>query len=277
MRFGIHVRATAESGDLRDLARRIEEAGFESLWLPEHTHMPASVGTKHPEGADWLAVNARLFDPFVALGVVAAVTTRLRLGTGVCLVPQHSPITLAKQVATLDVLSGGRVLFGVGAGWNGPELAHHGVEPGTQWAVMRESVLAMKTIWTEEEAAYAGTYVRFDAIWQWPKPAQTPHPPILVGGEGPHVLDRVLEYGDGWVPNDHPGVEGRIRELKQRAMAAGREAIPVTIYATPVDAARIEALAAAGVARCVFNLRAGEPDEVRWALARLAETVRPFR
>jgi len=277
MRFGIHVRATAEGGDLRDLARRIEEAGFESLWLPEHTHMPVSVGSEHPEGADWLAVNARLYDPFVALGVVAAMTTRLRLGTGVCLVPQHNPITLAKQVATLDVLSGGRVLFGVGAGWNGPELVNHGVAPGTQWAVMRDTVLAMRAIWTEEEAAYAGTYVRFDPIRQWPKPVQQPHPPILIGGEGPHVLSRVLEYGDEWVPNDHPGVEGRITELYGLAAAAGRSPIPVTIYATPVDPARIEVLAAAGVARCVFNLPAGEPDEVRWSLARLAETVRPYR
>lgn len=277
MRFGVHVRATAEGGSLPELARRIEEAGFESLWLPEHTHMPVSVGTEHPEGTDWLAVNARLFDPFVALAVVAAVTTRLRLGTGVCLAPQHSPITLAKQVATLDVLSGGRVLFGVGAGWNGPELAHHGVRAGTQWVVMRESVLAMKAIWTQDEAAYAGTYVRFEPIWQWPKPVQKPHLPVLVGGEGPHVLDRVVEYGDGWMPNDHPGVEGRVAELNGRNVAAGREAIPVTVYATPVDPARIEALVEAGVARCVFNLRAGEPHDVRWSLVRLAEVVRPYR
>lgn len=277
MRFGVQVRATAEGGNLRDLARRIEEAGFESLWLPEHTHMPVSVGREHAEGADWLAVNMRLFDPFVGLAVAAAATTRLRLGTGVCLIPQHNPITLAKQVATLDVLSEGRFLFGVGAGWNEPELAHHGVRAGTQWAVMREMVEALRAIWTNDEAAYTGTHIRFDPIWQWPKPAQRPHPPILVGGEGPHVLRRVVAYGDAWMPNDHPEVIDRMAELVELARAAGRQPIPVTVYATPADPARIEALDAAGVTRCVFNLRTGDGDDVRWALARLGEMVRPYR
>jgi probable F420-dependent oxidoreductase len=277
MRFGVQVRATAETGNLRDLARRIEEAEFESLWLPEHTHMPVSVGREHAEGADWLAVNMRLFDPFVALAVAAAATTRLRLGTGVCLIPQHNPITLAKQVATLDVLSEGRFLFGVGAGWNEPELAHHGVTAGTQWAVMREMVAALRAIWANEEAEYSGTYLRFDPIWQWPKPVQRPHPPIMVGGEGPHVLRRVVEYGDAWMPNDHPEVVARMAELAGMAKAAGRDPIPVTVYAIPADPARIEALDAAGAARCVFNLRVGDPDDLRWSLAKLGEMIRPYR
>jgi probable F420-dependent oxidoreductase len=277
MRFGVQIRATAEGGSLTELARQLEDGGFESVWLPEHTHIPVSVGREHPEGADWLAVNARLFDPLIGLAAIAAVTTRLRLGTGVYLAPQHHPITLAKQIATLDVISGGRVLFGVGAGWNEPELANHGIVPGQQWAALRETVLALRQVWTEEEASFAGEIVRFEPIWLWPKPMQRPHPPVLVGGEGPHVFDRVLEYGDGWMPNDHPEVEARIAELARLAAERGREELPVTVYAVAQDPARVEALAAAGVARCVFNLRSGEPEEIRWSLARLAELVRPYR
>ena len=279
MYFGVHVRETADLGSipLPELARMIEEAGFESIWLPEHTHIPVSVGHEHPEGAEWLATIKRLIDPFVGLAIIAASTSRLRLGTGVCLVPQHHPITLAKQVASLDVLSGGRVLFGIGAGWNAPELAHHGVAPGTQWDVMRECVLAMRRIWTEEEARYAGEYVRFDPIWQWPKPRQQPHPPVLVGGEGPHVLERVFDYGDGWLPNHHPGVEARMTELQRLAAERGRSRIPVTVYATPPDPVQIGQLAESGAIRCVFNLKAGDRGETGWALSRLAEAMRPFR
>lgn len=277
MRFGVQIRATTETGNLIALARQLEEGGFESVWLPEHTHIPVSVGREHPEGADWLAMNGRLFDPLIGLAAIAAVTSRLRLGTGVYLAPQHHPITLAKQIATLDVISDGRVLFGVGAGWCEPELANHGVAAGQQWAALRETMLALRRIWTEEEPSFDGEIVRFGPIWQWPKPRQRPHPPILIGGEGPHVLERVLEYGDGWMPNDHPEVGARIAELNRLATERGRERLPVTVYAVAQDPARVEALATAGAARCVFNLRTGEPEELRWSLARLAELVRPYR
>lgn len=273
MRFGLQVRPLAETMDLAELSKRIEAAGFESLYVPEHTHIPVSVGRNHPEDAEWLDACKRFFDPFLTLTVVAAATERLKLGTGICLVPQHHPITLAKTVATLDRLSGGRVLCGVGAGWNGPELANHGVEPGRRWAVLREHVLAMKAIWTTEEAEFTGEHVRFDSIWQWPKPVQQPHPPILVGGEGPRALDRVLEYGDGWLPNDHPEVGDRIAELNQRATERGRAPLPVTVYAVPAQPTDIERLAAAGAERCVFNLPNGGAEVVLSALRRLAKLI----
>lgn len=277
MDFGVQVRPTAETMDLRELGKRVEDAGFESLFVPEHTHIPVSVGHDHAEGSDWLDACKRFLNPFLALTMVAAATTRLKLGTGVCLAPQHHPITLAKTVATLDHLSGGRVLFGVGAGWDVPELANHGVQPGRQWAVLREHVLAMKAIWTAEEASFAGEYVHFDPIWQWPKPVQAPHVPVLVGGEGPRVLDRVLEYGDGWLPNDHPEIGERVVELNRRTAEAGREPIPVTVYAVPPRPAEIERVRAAGAARCVFNLPRGDAPVVLPALDRLAGIIRERR
>ena len=276
MRFGLQVRPTAETMALSELGKRVEAAGFESLFVPEHTHIPVSVGQSHPEGSEWLDACKRFLDPFLALTVVASATEHLKLGTGICLVPQHHPITLAKTVATLDVLSGGRVLFGVGAGWDGPEMANHGVDPGQRWAVLREHVLAMKAIWTEEEPEFAGEHVRFDPIWQWPKPVQQPHPPILVGGEGPRVLDRVLEYGDGWLPNDHPEVDDRIAELNQRAAEQGRTPLPVTVYAVDPQPSAIERLAASGADRIVFNLPKGDAEVMLPALHRLAELIAPW-
>jgi probable F420-dependent oxidoreductase len=275
MDFGVQMRPTAETMDLRELGKRVEAAGFESLFVPEHTHIPVSVGHDHTEGADWLDACKRFLDPFLALTMVASGTERLKLGTGVCLVPQHHPITLAKTVATLDHLSGGRVLFGVGAGWDAPELANHGVAPGRQWAVMREHVLAMKRIWTEDEASFAGEFVRFDPIWQWPKPVQRPHPPVLVGGEGPRVVERVLEYGDGWLPNDHPELGERIAELNQRVAEAGRVAIQVTAYAVRPEREDVERLLAAGAVRCVFNLPRGGAEAMLPALDRLGNLIRP--
>jgi probable F420-dependent oxidoreductase len=263
----------AETMNLIELGKRVEAAGFESLFAPEHTHIPVSVGQNHPEDAQWLDACKRFLDPFLALAVVASATERLLLGTGICLVPQHHPITLAKIVATLDLISGGRVLFGVGAGWDGPELANHGVAPGQRWSVLREHVLAMKAIWTAEEAEFAGEHVSFDPIWQWPKPVQQPHPPILVGGEGPRVLDRVLDYGDGWLPNDHPEVGDRIAELNRRAAERGRAPLSVTVYAVPPRPADVERLAAAGADRCVFNLPKGGAEVMLPALDRLSKLI----
>jgi probable F420-dependent oxidoreductase len=276
MQFGLQVRPMAGTMALSELGQRVEAAGFESLFAPEHTHIPVSVGKSHSEGAEWLDACKRFFDPFLALTVVASATERLKLGTGICLVPQHHPITLAKKVATLDVLSGGRVIFGIGAGWDGPELVNHGVVPGQRWAVLREHVLAMKAIWTADEAEFAGEHVRFDPIWQWPKPVQQPHPPILVGGEGPRVLDRVLEYGDGWLPNDHPEVGDRIAELNQRAAEQARDPLPVTVYAVDPQPSDIERLAAAGADRIVFNLPKGDAEVMLSALRRLTNLISPW-
>jgi probable F420-dependent oxidoreductase len=257
MVFGVHARVTAAT-DVAALARRIEELGFESFFLPEHTHVAASFVAGNPEQAAWAETTEGLFDPFVALGVAAAATSGMKLGTGICLVPQHHPITLAKQTATLDVVSNGRFLFGVGAGWIEAELRHHGVDPRRRFMLLRESVLAITQLWTGDEVTFDGELVRFSGVRVGPRPVQLPHPPILVGGSGPRVLERVLEYGDEWFPHAEPGLEARIAELDGRA--------PVTVFdATPRDDA-IERYAAAGVSRCVFTV---DPEDAK-ALEHLA-------
>ncbi len=276
MRFGVQVRATAETADLREIGRALERHGFDALYLPEHTHIPLSVRSLEPDDPAWLEACKRMLDPFVALASVAAVTERIRLGTGVALIPQHDPIVLAKTVATLDVVSGGRVILGVGAGWNVPEMRNHGVDPTRRWAIMREHVLAMQAIWTQEVAEFHGDFVDFDPLWQWPKPVQQPHMPVAVGGEGPHVLERVLEYGDEWMPNDHPGVEHRIAELQRLAAERGRDPIPVTIYATPRTPDAIERFIAAGAHRVVFNLPTVPAGEVLAGIQEITALIRPY-
>src|SRR5436190_900736 len=181
-----------------------EERGFESLWFPEHTHIPASRETPWPGGADLPEQYWHTYDPFVALSAVAQATERLRLATGICLIIQRDPITTAKEVASLDRLSGGRFLFGVGAGWNREEMQNHGTDPDRRFGVMRERIEAMKAIWTQDEPEYHGKHVDFDPLWSWPKPLQQPHPPVWVGGSSPKVIDRVVRFGDGWMPNRVP-------------------------------------------------------------------------
>lgn len=279
MRFGVQIRATAEGVDLRWIARAVEERGFESLFLPEHTHVPVVRQSVHPGGEELMDAALKGYDPFIGMAVVAEATERLRVGTGVCLLPQHDPIVLAKQVATLDALSGGRVILGVGAGWNREEMANHGVDPPHRWAVMREKVLAIKRIWTEEESAFDGTFVHFGPLRQEPKPVQRPHPPILIGGEGPGILERVASYGDGWLPNDHPELLERIPELIRLAAAIGRGPLPISVYAMPHDAgavARYAEATTAGIERCVFNLPSRNLAETTAVLDRLAEIVQPW-
>lgn len=275
MKFGVQVRATAEGVDLRWVARALEERGFESLFLPEHTHVPVGQRSVHPGGEGLMEAALKGYDPLIGLAVVAASTERLRVGTGVLLIPQHDPIVLAKQVATLDALSGGRVILGVGAGWNREEMANHGVRPEDRWAIMREKVLALKRIWTETDAAFDGEFVRFAAIRQEPKPVQCPHVPVLIGGEGPGVLERVASYGDGWLPNDHPELLDRIPEMNRLAAATGRASFPVTVYAMPHDEAAVAryADANAGIERCVFDLPSREIGETTAVLDQLAEIV----
>jgi probable F420-dependent oxidoreductase len=190
------------------------------------------------------------------------VTTTLRLGTGVCLVVERDPIVLAKQVASLDLLSDGRVILGVGAGWNREEMRNHGTDPHTRMDLLRERVEAMKEIWTRNEAEYHGTFVDFDPIFAWPKPVQIPHPPVLVGGNGPRALDRVLAYGDGWMPGhqrDLGALGARIEKLQERAAAAGRPPVPVTIFAAQPDS--LERYKSMGVSRAVFLVRPGPGSE----------------
>jgi probable F420-dependent oxidoreductase len=277
MHFGVHIEPTDRTMAIVALGRLVEACGFESLFLPEHTHLPVAGTSVHPSGPGVHDRLRRFLDPFIALAAVASATTALRLGTGVCLVPQHDPITLAKQVATLDFICGGRFLFGVGAGWNREEMRNHGVDPATRFRRLREHILAMCAIWTEDEAAFHGEFVRFDPIWSWPKPVQRPYPPILVGGEGPRVLDRVLDYGDEWGPNAEDGLEDRVRELHQRAAALGRPPIPVTAFHVRPDLATLRSYAAAGVTRCVFSLPGAGEARVREALNRLAVLVAEYR
>jgi probable F420-dependent oxidoreductase len=259
-----------------ELARSAEEHGFESLFLPEHTHIPVSRDTPYPGGGELPPEYSHTLDPFVALAAAAAVTARIKLGTGVCLIIERDPIVTAKEVATLDHISGGRFLFGVGAGWNIEEMENHGTDPSTRFRRMRESVEAMKRIWTEDEAEYHGRIVDFDPVWSWPKPVQKPHPPVLVGGLGDRVLDRVVAYGDEWIPNRVQSPEAlgeRIEELQRRAEAAGRERIPVTVFGAKPEVRLLERLRAAGVTRSLFYLLPGEPGEVRRQLDSLAEVA----
>jgi probable F420-dependent oxidoreductase len=259
-----------------ELGRVTEELGFESLFLPEHTHIPVSRDTPYPGGGDLPPEYSHTLDPFVALAAAAATTERLKLGTGVCLVIERDPIVTAKEVATLDHISGGRFLFGVGAGWNREEMENHGTDPRTRFRRMRESVEAMKAIWTQDEAEYHGRIVDFDPIWCWPKPVQKPHPPVLVGGLGEKVLDRVVAYGDEWIPNRVKSPEElaeRIAELQQRAEAAGRDPIPVTVFGAKPELRLLERLRDAGVTRSLFYLLPTAPDEVKRQLDQLGEVA----
>jgi probable F420-dependent oxidoreductase len=279
VQFGVVLFPTAYSINVVELGKAIEAHGFESLWFPEHTHTPASRRTPWPGGAELPREYSNALDPFVALAGVAATTSRLRLGTGVCLVVERDPITLAKEVSTLDQLSGGRFLLGVGGGWNREEMENHGTAPVQRWKILRERILAMKRIWTEDEAEFHGEFVSFDPIWQWPKPAQKPHPPIVVGGNGPHTLERVLEYGDEWMPSlSWAGlpIEERIGELQRLARAAGRGSIPVSIFGVPRDPRAIERYAASQVSRCIFWLPTAGADETLPLLAECAAIMKSF-
>jgi probable F420-dependent oxidoreductase len=253
MDAGVAYFPTHDAVGPAEIARLVEERGHRWLMYSEHTHIPASRQTPWGgnEGAPPLPRKyAHTYDPFVAIAQSLAATTALRVGTGICLVTQRDPIITAKEVASLDHLSGGRFDFGVGAGWNREEMANHGTDPRTRMKLMRERVLAMKEIWTQEEATFHGDFVNFDAIWSYPKPLQQPHPPIIVGGNGPTVFDRVLDYGDAWMPNHYRDVVDRIPELRERA---GRH-VPVIVMGPPTKAKVLESYAEAGVDRVLFWL-----------------------
>jgi probable F420-dependent oxidoreductase len=251
MDSGVGYFATDYGMDPGALARLVEERGHRWLLFPEHTHIPASRESPYPGGEDLPRKYWHTYDLFVSATAAAAATSRLRIGSGICLIIERDPITTAKEVASVDHLSGGRFEFGVGAGWNREEMANHGTDPRQRMAIMAERVKAMKAIWTQDEASFHGEHVDFERIWSWPKPAQRPHPPILVGGNGPTVLDRVLDFGDVWMPNHADNVVERIGELRRRAADAGRE-IPVFVMGAPPDAAVLERYAQAGVERVLF-------------------------
>ncbi|MDP6606907.1 MAG: LLM class F420-dependent oxidoreductase [Dehalococcoidia bacterium] len=278
MKFGAFMFPTEYSMEPAALGRAMEERGYESVFFPEHTHIPASRLTPYPLADELPQEYYNALDPFVALSAVAAVTERLRLGTGVCLVVEHHPITLAKTVATLDIVSGGRVLFGIGAGWNREEMENHGTDPSRRWKLMRERIEAMKRIWTEDEAEYHGEFVDFDRIWQWPKPVQKPHPPILLGNNPRNALRRVVRYADGWMPNgiNPKTFPQRIQQLNELAEEAGRGPIPVTMFGTPPQAEAVEHFAEVGVERCILPLPPAPAEEVMPLLDAQARLIEQF-
>ena len=200
MDFGAVMFSTDYSIRPDDLAHLLEDRGFESMWVPEHSHIPADRSSPWPGGSELPREYWHTYDPFVALTAAAAVTTNLKLGTGICLVIERDPIMLAKEVASVDRLSGGRFILGIGGGWNREEMANHGSRFRSRWRLLRERILAMKEIWSQEEPEYHGEFVNFDKMWAYPKPVQRPHPPILMGGDGVTTFDRVVEYCDGWMP-----------------------------------------------------------------------------
>ena len=275
MKFGVYMFPTDYAIDPVSLGRAVEGHGFESLFVPEHTHIPASRRSPFPGGGELPKEYSHTLDPFVALGAVAAATERLMLGTGICLVIERDPITLAKEVASLDFISGGRVLFGIGGGWNREEMENHGTDPTRRWKVLRERIEAMQQIWTEEAAEYHGEFVDFDPIWQWPKPVQKPHPPVIIGGDGANTLQRVVRYGDGWMPIGRYGdLRGRIEELNRLSAEAGRADIPVTIFGVTPKPEVIDAYAEAGVERLLFHLPPAPRDEVLPLLEQRADLAR---
>jgi probable F420-dependent oxidoreductase len=263
MDTGVAIFPTADTVEPGALARMVEERGHESLFFPEHTHIPASRESPYPAGGELPRKYAHTYDPFVAVTAAAAATHKLRVGTGICLVIERDPITTAKEVASVDHLSGGRFEFGVGAGWNREEMANHGTDPRKRMAILAERVEAMKAIWTQDEATYHGTHVNFDRIWSWPKPAQRPHPPVLVGGNGPGVLDRVLSFGDAWFPNYAP--EGLLERAADLRVKADRP-VELMVMGVPADPRELERFEQAGFRRVVHWLPSAGFGPVQRAL-----------
>ncbi len=276
MKIGAVMFFTAYSMSPAALGRALEERGFESLWVPEHSHIPLSRKSPYPAGGPLIRPYYDLMDPFLALTAAAGATSRLKVGTGVCLMNQRDPIITAKMVSTLDHLSAGRFLFGVGNGWNQDEMENHGTVFAMRHKLARERIEAMKAIWTRDEAEYHGEFVNFDPMNQWPKPVQKPHPPIIVGGAFPFAARRAIRYGDGWIPRadrlERDGIGPLIEKFRAMTREAGRDPaeLPITIFRLPDDIAKLRYCQEIGVDRIVFSLPAEREDKVlpildRWA------------
>ena len=278
MKIGIYIFATGYTIRIDELAREAEQRGFESLFVPEHTHIPASRRSPWPGGGDLPREYWHTLDPFVALAAAAAATSTLRLGTGICLLTERDPIVNAKEAATLDLLSGGRFELAIGAGWNAEEMENHGTAFATRFRVMSERARAMKVIWTEEEPEFHGEFVDFDPIWSYPKPVQRPNPPILVGGETDHTLRRVVDWADGWFPRGRGGfdpAEGMAR-LKAIADEAGRamDTIDVSLFGAPPNREALDRAEEAGMTRAILALPSNDRDDVLRRLDRHAGLLR---
>ncbi len=272
MDFGIGYFPTHDAASPGVLARLVEEHGHESLFFAEHTHIPASRESPYPGGGELPRKYSHMYDLFVALTAASEATSTLRVGSGICLIVERDPIATAKAVASIDHLSGGRFEFGVGAGWNREEMRNHGTEPRTRTRLMRERIEAMKAIWTQDEASYHGEFVEFERIWSWPKPAQRPHPPVLVGGNGPTVLERVLAFGDAWFPNYARGggpIVERAKELRGRA----ERPIDLMVMGVPAEASALEELRLAGCRRVVHWIPSTGLTRVEQALERWESAI----
>jgi probable F420-dependent oxidoreductase len=279
MHFGVTMFPADFAMNVLDLGRAVEERGFESLFFPEHMHIPVKRVTPWPSGGELPPEYAHTLDPFAAIGAVSAVTSRIKLGTGICLVIQRDPIHLAKEVASVDHLSGGRFLFGVGAGWLLEEVANHGVDPRSRWRVFNERMQAMQAIWSSDEAEFHARHVNFDPIWSWPKPVQKPRPPVLLGGDYAAAIQRVIDFGDEWMPHPDRGDQPlgvRISEFWKLTEAAGRGRLPVTVFGSKADPRLVDEYRAAGVARCIFRLPPASAEVVLPELDRQAQLVSSF-
>jgi len=266
MKLGLTIFATDQSMDAIELAQEAEARGFHSLYVPEHTHIPTSRRTPPPTGEDQLAEEyKRVLDPYVTLAAAGASTERILLGTGIALVAQHDPLALAKQLATLDRLTKGRLVLGIGFGWNREEMENHGVDVKRRRALVREKMLAMQALWSQDVAEFHGEFVDFEASWQWPKPVQQPRPPVLIGGAaGPKLFSHIAEYADGWLPIGGGGLRAALPELHRAVEEAGRD--PSALQVVPMgvfpDPGKLDYYREIGVTECVLRLPSAPRDQV---------------
>ena len=262
-----------------DLAVAVEERGLDTLFLPEHTHIP--VGSTSPFMPDGVVPEfyKRTYDPFVALAACAAVTKRITLATGICLITQRDPITLAKEIASLDMISNGRVILGIGAGWNIAEMENHGTRFDTRWKVLRERIMAMKTIWQEDEPEFHGEYVDFDPMWSYPKPVQRGGPPIWIGANSKWAPDRVADYADGWMPIRGRAGGGNVEALKAACERRGRDFSELTLglFMAPLDEGEAHACIAEGYSELIYNVAPEDHDSVLRQLDRIAAFATKLR
>ena len=280
MEVGVFYFPTDYGINIAELGKALEDRGFDSLFVPEHTHIPTGRKTPFPAGGELPKRYAHTHDPFVGLAFAAAATKRLKVGTGICLVPQHEPIVTAKAIASLDALSNGRFVFGIGAGWNVDEMENHGATYETRFAIQREHILAMKEIWTKDEAAYHGKYVNFDPIWSWPKPHRKSGPPIILGGETDYTLKRVVDYCDGWFPRPRQGFTGAsaVERLKKMADSKGRDfrSLTITVFGAPPEPAALAEYQKAGIQDAVLGIPDLTRDEILAHLDKIAPLAQPY-
>jgi len=279
--FGVMMFATDYAIQPVDLARAVEERGLDSLFFPEHTHIPTSRRSPWPGGGELPMEYSHTHDLFVALTAAAAVTKRIKLGSGICLVIERDPIVLAKEVASLDVISGGRVILGIGGGWNSEEMENHGTDFKRRWRLLRERVLAMKEIWSKDKAEFHGEFVNFDPIWSWPKPVQPGGPPILLGSEAKRCFERVVDFCDGWIPINRKGdqLKQGVQQLREEAKRAGRrfEDLQLGVFGVPPKADFAKQLLDWGFSHLIFGLPPAKADKVLPMLDNYSEIASRLR